>query len=106
MFKYYLLKVLRSKTYLFWCLVFPLGIMACMNVAFGSIYSIENSIDPVKTSLVMESEGMYAKGFESMIGLFADKDSENYFFDNGELALTITYYPCNSLHAATPDSAE
>lgn len=81
MFKYYLLKVLRSKTYLFWCLVFPLGIMACMNVAFGSIYSIENSIDPVKTSLIMESEGMYAKGFESMIGLFADKDSENYFFD-------------------------
>jgi len=33
-------------------------------------------------------------------------EPENYFFDNGELALTLTYYPINSLHAATPDSAE
>ena len=33
-------------------------------------------------------------------------EPKDYFFDNGELALTLTYYPINSLHAATPDSAE
>ncbi len=85
MFKYYLLKVLRNKMYLFWCLVFPLGIMTCMNVAFGNIYEVENSIDPIKTALIMESDGMFAKGFGTLIEPFADKDSENYFFDMMEV---------------------
>ena len=40
MFKYYLLKVLRNRNYLFWCMVFPLMIMACMNAAFGNIYNV------------------------------------------------------------------
>ena len=32
-------------------------------------------------------------------------EPEYYPLENGE-NLTVTYYPCNSLHAATPDSAE
>ena len=81
MFKYYLLRVLRNKLYLFWCLVFPLGIMACMNVAFGNIYNVENSIDPIKTIVLTESDSMYAKGFVDLINTFADKDSDNYYYD-------------------------
>ena len=76
MFKYYLLKVLRNKIYLFWCLVFPLGIMACMNAAFGNIYNIENSIDPVKTIIVAESDSAYAEGFCDLVDEFADESGE------------------------------
>ena len=32
-------------------------------------------------------------------------EPEYYTLENGE-TLTLTYYPCNYLHAATPDSAE
>ena len=32
-------------------------------------------------------------------------EPEYYTLENGE-TLTLTYYPINSLHAATPDSAE
>ena len=81
MFKYYLLKVLRNKIYLFWCLVFPLGIMACMNAAFGNIYNIENSIDPVKTIVVAESDSAYAEGFCDLVDEFADESAETKYFD-------------------------
>lgn len=40
--------------------------------------------------------------------LFSDTKSETEYhsFYDGNLTLAITYYPINSLHAATPDSAE
>ena len=85
MFKYFLLKVMRSKIYLFWCLCFPLVIMACMNVAFGNVYNVQNSIDPIKTLIITESDGMYANGFKSLIQGFADKDAEDHFFDLTEM---------------------
>ena len=52
MFKYYLIKTLRNKMVLFWTLIFPLALMTVMKVAFGSIYDMENSIDPMKTVIV------------------------------------------------------
>ena len=81
MFKYYLMRVLRNKIYLFWCLAFPLVIMGCMFTAFGNIYNVENSIDPIKTVLIMDSEGDYALGFKSLLDRFSVSDSEEYFFD-------------------------
>lgn len=81
MFKYYLLRTLRNKMYLFWCCLFPLLIMACMNMAFANIYNIENSIEPKKTSLVVEDEGRYAEGFKTLFGMFTVEDSGNHFFD-------------------------
>ena len=81
MFKYYLMKVLRNKMYLFWCFAFPLVIMGCMYAAFGNIYDAENSIDPIKTVVLMESEGGYAKGFKELVDRFAGSGGEEDFFD-------------------------
>ncbi len=81
MFKYYLLKVLRNKVYLFWCLVFPLGIMVCMNAAFGNIYDVQNSMDPVRTVLVAESDSMYAEGFCDLVDELSDDKAGTKYFD-------------------------
>ena len=81
MFKYYLLRVLRNRNYLFWCMVFPLMIMACMNAAFGNIYNVENSIDPIKTCVIAESDSYFATHFEELVNEFAKDTAEQRFFD-------------------------
>ena len=81
MFKYYLIKTLRNKMVLFWTLIFPLALMTVMKVAFGSIYDMQNSIDPMKTVIVTEGEGAYQDGFRDVVSTLSDKDSDNYYFD-------------------------
>ncbi len=79
MFKYYLKRVLRNKMYLFWCFAFPLVIMGCMYAAFGNIYDVENSIDPIKTVLITESDGGYAHGFKTLVDRFASGPEKTFF---------------------------
>ena len=84
MFRYFLLKVLRSRNYLFWCMVFPLVIMFCMNMAFGNIYDTENSIDPIRTVLVKESGSFFAEQFAELVKSMADEGAERQLFDLSE----------------------
>ncbi|MCR4585314.1 MAG: ABC transporter permease [Lachnospiraceae bacterium] len=81
MFRYYLLKALRNKNYLFWCMIFPLVIMLCMNAAFGNIYDAENRIDPKKTVVICESDSYFATHFAELINEFAKEASEQKFFE-------------------------
>ncbi|MBP5606904.1 MAG: ABC transporter permease [Lachnospiraceae bacterium] len=81
MFRYHLLRALRNKNYLFWCMLFPLAIMLCMNAAFGNIYDAENRIDPKKAIVICESGSYFATHFSELISGFAKDDSEQKFFD-------------------------
>ena len=81
MFRYYFLRVLRNRNYLFWCMLFPLMIMFCMNAAFGNVYDTQNRIDPMKTVLVVDSEEYFATQFKEMLKGFSGDDAERRFFD-------------------------
>ena len=80
MFKYYLYKTLREKSTLFWSLVFPLALMTAMNFAFGSIYDIENKIDPHKAVIVNDGQGDFADSFVALIEQFSGEDAEKEYY--------------------------
>ena len=80
MFKYSIIKLLRNKGSLFWMFVFPLCLMTAMHFAFGSIYDYQNSIDPMKTILITEGEGVYQQGFTDLIDSLSEEDTEDQLF--------------------------
>ena len=75
MFKYSIIKMFRSIGGLFWMFVFPLVLMTAMHFAFDSIYSYQNSIDPMKTILIAEGQGVYQEGFEDLIEYLSEEGS-------------------------------
>ena len=80
MFKYSIIKMFRSIGGLFWMFVFPLVLMTAMHFAFDSIYSYQNSIDPMKTILITEGQGVYQEGFEDLIESLSEEGSEDQLF--------------------------
>ena len=80
MFKYSIIKLLRNKMGLFWIMIFPLALMTAMHFAFDSIYSYENSIDPMKTIFIQQGDGAYQDGFAELIDTLSDEDSEDQMF--------------------------
>ena len=80
MFKYSIIKMFRSIGGLFWMFVFPLALMTAMHFAFDSIYSYQNSIDPMKTILITEGQGVYQEGFEDLIESLSEEGSEDQLF--------------------------
>ena len=80
MFKYSIIKMFRSIGGLFWMFVFPLVLMTAMHFAFDSIYSYQNSIDPMKTILITEGQGEYQEGFEDLIESLSEEGSEDQLF--------------------------
>ena len=80
MFKYSILRIFRSWGGLFWMFIFPLCLMTAMHFAFSSIYAYQNSIDPMKTILITEGEGVYQQGFEELIDNLSEEDSEDQLF--------------------------
>lgn len=56
MLKYYLLKMLRNKGFLFWTFMFPISLMFCFSLAFGNLYELENNFEPVKAVYVIEDD--------------------------------------------------
>lgn len=47
--------------------VFPLVLMTAMHFAFGSIYDYQNSIDPIHTVYVKQSESEFANNFSRLL---------------------------------------
>ena len=80
MYKYYLYKNLRNVMFLFWSLIFPLALMTCMYLAFGNVYDMMNSIDPLPTVLVMEDDSEFSEGFRDILLTMSDEDAENRYF--------------------------
>ena len=80
MFKYSIIKMFRSFGGLFWMFIFPLALMTAMHFAFSSIYAYQNSIDPMKTILITEGEGVYQQGFEELIDNLSEEGSEDQLF--------------------------
>ena len=80
MFKYSIIKMFRSIGGLFWMFVFPLVLMTAMHFAFDSIYNYQNSIDPMKTILITEGQGVYQEGFEDLIESLSEEGSEDQLF--------------------------
>ena len=65
---------------LFWMFVFPLALMTAMHFAFDSIYDYQNSIDPMKTIVIEEGEGMYQDGFVDLVETLSEEGSEDQLF--------------------------
>ena len=80
MFKYSIIKMFRSIGGLFWMFVFPLVLMTAMHFAFDSIYDYQNSIDPMKTILITEGEGVYQQGFGDLIDSLSEEGAEDQLF--------------------------
>ena len=80
MYKYYLYKNLRNVMFLFWSLIFPLALMTCMYLAFGSVYDMINSIDPLPTVLVAEDDSEFSQGFRDVLLTMSDEDAEDRYF--------------------------
>lgn len=80
MFKYYLCKNLRNVMFLFWSLIFPLALMTCMYLAFGNVYDMINSIDPIPTVLVAEDDSEFSQGFRDVLLTMSDEDAEDRYF--------------------------
>ena len=80
MFKYSIIKMFRSIGGLFWMFIFPLVLMTAMHFAFDSIYDYQNSIDPMKTILITEGEGVYQQGFGDLIDSLSEEDAEDQLF--------------------------
>lgn len=80
MFKYSIIKMFRSIGGLFWMFIFPLVLMTAMHFAFGSIYDYQNSIDPMRTILITEGQGVYQEGFEDLIESLSEEGSEDQLF--------------------------
>ena len=80
MFKYYLCKNLRNVMFLFWSLIFPLALMTCMYLAFGNVYDMINSIDPLPTVLVAEDDSEFSQGFRDVLLTMSDEDAEDRYF--------------------------
>ena len=80
MFKYSIIKMFRSIGGLFWMFVFPLALMTAMYFAFGSIYDYQNSIDPMKTILITEGQGVYQQGFGDLIDSLSEENAEDQLF--------------------------
>ena len=80
MFKYSIIKMFRSIGGLFWMFIFPLVLMTAMHFAFDSIYSYQNSIDPMRTILITEGQGVYQEGFEDLIESLSEEGSEDQLF--------------------------
>ena len=76
MFKYFMLKTLRNRGFIFWSLIFPIALMTCFHLAFGNIYEVENVVDPRDVAIVYEAEGEFPSGFEAMTEVLS-KDSED-----------------------------
>ena len=76
MFKYFMLKTLRNRGFIFWSLIFPIALMTCFHLAFGNIYEVENVVDPRDVAVVYEAEGEFPSGFEAMTEVLS-KDSED-----------------------------
>ena len=67
MFKYYLRNNLRSKTFLFWCLCFPLALMLCFKIAFGNLTTVD-SIITLDTAVIYTGENaQYEESFQTMM---------------------------------------
>ena len=80
MFKYSIIKMFRSIGGLCWMFIFPLVLMTAMHFAFDSIYSYQNSIDPMRTILITEGQGVYQEGFEDLIESLSEEGSEDQLF--------------------------
>ena len=75
MFTYYLRKTLRDKAYIFWSLAFPLLLMLCFTVTFMGPSKGEVDFEPVKSSVIVESEGAFADEFEKVMTELADAET-------------------------------
>lgn len=71
--KYRALGLLRDKTTMFWSLVFPLILCTLFYVTFGNI---DNSLECIKTAVVVKSEEKEAKAFHSFLKLMADSGED------------------------------
>ena len=76
MFKYFLLKTMRNRSFIFWSLIFPIALMTCFHLAFGNIYEVENKVDARDVAVVYEEENEFTSGFEAMTKVLSE-DSED-----------------------------
>lgn len=74
MFTYYLRKTLRDKAYIFWSLAFPILLMTCFNVTFMGPAKGEVDFVPVRSSIIVESEGAFAEQFQNILQELADAE--------------------------------
>ncbi len=74
MFTYYLRKTLRDKAYIFWSLAFPILLMTCFNVTFMGPAKGEVDFKPVRSSIIVESEGAFAEQFQNILLELADAE--------------------------------
>ena len=74
MFTYYLRKALRDKGFVFWSLAFPLILMLCFTITFKNASQGEIDFQPVNSALIIQSEGVYAEQFETLINNLADPE--------------------------------
>ena len=72
-FKYRLLKNVRSKTELLWSLIFPLALATCFYIAFGNLTSKDEDFSSIPVAVVIEKEDIDIKAaLEEVSGDGAD----------------------------------
>lgn len=54
--------------------------MTCMYLAFGNVYDMINSIDPIPTVLVAEDDSEFSQGFRDVLLTMSDEDAEDRYF--------------------------
>lgn len=75
MFTYYLRKTLRDKGFVFWSLAFPLLLMLCFNVTFMGPARGEVDFEPVKSTMIVESESAFSEEFKTVLTNLADAET-------------------------------
>ena len=75
MFTYYLRKTLRDKGFVFWSLAFPLLLMLCFNVTFMGPARGEVDFEPVKSSVIVESESAFSEEFVTVLTNLSDAET-------------------------------
>ncbi len=99
MYTYYLRKALRDKGFIFWSLAFPLLLMLCFTVTFKSPSESEVNFSPVKSAIVIGSEGVYSEEFENVVKNLADAE----YVKNSTLGYSheiLNLIPVNSVEEA------
>lgn len=88
--KYSFKTLLHSRTYLFWCLCFPLVLATLFNIAFGNLSEGE-SFAPIKTAVVLP-EGESAEEFRKIVEELSAPGEDQFLeasFVSEEQAITL-----------------
>lgn len=85
LFKYRLLKCLRSKEELFWCLFFPVILGTFFFFAFGGIMEKSESFEIIPVAIVIDDNSAYSESFRSTaryVDVNKQYDSNNNIVDS------------------------